>query len=79
MRKLRAALDDAEQFVASMPSDRAGALFLRDGKPVQPHPVQLDQFVEHRARGGGHLPTSPEIARAMLERHGPKPRDTDKR
>ena len=79
MRKLRAALDDAEQFVAAMPSDKAGMLFLRNGNPVQPDPARLDQVVEHRGRRGGHWPTSPEAARAMLERHRPKPRDSDKR
>jgi hypothetical protein len=72
MEKLRAALDDAEKFVAAMPSDKAGALFLKDGKPVQPDPTRLDQYVEHRGRRGGHLPTSPDVARAMLERHKSK-------
>jgi len=78
VRKLRTALDDAEQFVASMLSDKAGALFLKDGKPVQPDPAHLDQFVEHRARRGGHLPTSSEVAQAMLERHRSQAPDADK-
>jgi hypothetical protein len=74
MQKLRTALDEAEKFVAAMPSDKAGALFLQDGKPVQPDPTRLDRFVEHRGRRGGHLPTSPEVTRAMLERHRSKSR-----
>ena len=76
MRKLRAALDEAETFVAAMPSDKAGALFLKDGKPVQPDPAHLDQYVEHRGQRGGHLPTSTELEQAMLERHRSKPEST---
>jgi hypothetical protein len=79
MQKLRAALDDAEKFVAAMPSDKAGALFLKDGKPVQPDPTRLEQFVEHRGRRGGHLPTSSEVTRAMLERLTSKPHRSDGR
>ncbi len=76
MRKLRAALDEAEKFVTAMPSDKVGALFLKDNELVQPDPARLDQYVEHRGHRGGHLPTSPELAQAMLERHRSKPRDT---
>jgi hypothetical protein len=77
MRKLRAALDEAEEFVMAMPSEKAGTLFLKDGHPVQPDPSALDQTVEHRGQRRGHWPTSPEIARAMLERYTPKPHGTD--
>lgn len=77
MQKLRAALDEAEQFVAAMPSEKAGALFLKDGRPIQPDPSAVDQTVEHRGQRRGHWPTSPEIARAMLERYAPKPQGGD--
>ena len=69
MRKLRAALDDADRFVAAMPSDRAGILFLDAAGPVQPDPARLADTTEHRGQRRGHWPTSPEIARAMMERH----------
>ena len=75
MGKLRAALDEAERFVLVMPSEKAGALFLRDGCPVQPDPSALNETVEHRGQRRGHWPTSPEIARAMLERYTPKAND----
>jgi hypothetical protein len=74
---LRQALDEAEKFVASMPSDKAGALFLTDGQPVQPDPSALDRVVEHRGQRRGHWPSSPEIARAMLERYARKPTASD--
>ena len=35
MTRLRTALDDAEKFVAAMPSDKAGLIFLRAGRPVR--------------------------------------------
>jgi hypothetical protein len=76
MQKLRAALDEAEQFVMAMPSDKAGLLFLKDGRAVQPDPNALDQTLEHRGQRRGHWPTSPDIARAMLERYTANSRDT---
>lgn len=67
MQKLRSALDEAEQFLAAMPSDKAGALFLREGRPVQPDPGALDLVMEHRGSRRGHWPTSTEISHAMME------------
>jgi len=64
--RLRRALDEAEQFVASMPSNRAGLIFLRDGVPVQPDPAKLDGATAHAPRRSGHWPSSPEITAAML-------------
>jgi hypothetical protein len=66
MRKLRAALEEAEQFVAAMPSEKAGVLFLRDGRPVQPDPTMLDACTSHAPQRRGHWPSSPDIAAAML-------------
>ncbi|MCC6780724.1 MAG: hypothetical protein IT537_29465 [Hyphomicrobiales bacterium] len=68
MRKLRAALALAETFVASMPTAKAGLLFLRDGRPVQPDPTGLAGYVEHPLQRRGHWPSSPEISAAMLAR-----------
>lgn len=68
MRKLRAALMQAEAFVARMPSAKAGLLFLRDGRPVQPDPEGLAGYVEHPPQRRGHWPSSPEISAAMLAR-----------
>lgn len=66
MRRLRAALDEAEQFVAIMPSDKAGLLFLRSGRPVQPDPTMLDAYAVHAPQRRGHWPSSPDITAAML-------------
>lgn len=66
MSKLRVALDEAEQFVASMPSNKAGLLFLRAGRPVQPDPTMLDAYTTHAPQRRGHWPSSPDITAAML-------------
>ncbi|MGQ0673330.1 MAG: hypothetical protein ACT4N2_10710 [Hyphomicrobium sp.] len=66
MRRLRAALDEAEQFVSGMPSDKAGLLFLRSGRPIQPDPSKLDAYTSHGPSRRGHWPSSPDITAAML-------------
>lgn len=73
--RLRAAIDAAEQFVAVMPSEKAGRYFLQNGRVVEPDPANLAACVEHALQRQGHWPTSPEIERAMLERYltGPLP------
>ena len=74
-RRLKAARERAEAFLARMPSAYAGALFIRDGKPVQPDPLRLDTYVLHRAKRRGHWPTSSEIGTAMIESFAPPPTD----
>jgi hypothetical protein len=69
LRRLRAALDDADAFVARMPTDRIGLLFLKDGAVVQPDPDRLDEYQTHADQRRGHWPTSTEITTAMLERY----------
>lgn len=66
MRKLRTALDEAEQFVGAMPSDLAGLLFLQAGVPVQPDPAHLAAYVTHAPARRGHWPTDPGITVEML-------------
>lgn len=72
-QRLRAALEEAEVFVRSMPTGKEGLLFLKDGKPVQPDPEALDSYVEHKGQLRGHWPSSSEISSAMLERYGKGP------
>jgi hypothetical protein len=69
MRRLRGALTDAETFVARMPTDKIGLLFLKDGKIVQPDPEHLEAYTTHAGRRQGHWPSSSEIGSAMLERY----------
>jgi len=70
---LRAALEQAEAFVARMPTDKAGLLFLENGRVVQPDPDHLDRYGTHAGQRRGHWPASAEISSAMLERYGSKP------
>jgi len=70
LARVRAALDEAETFVQSMPTEKLGALFLKDGRVVQPDPDRLDEYEVHHGRRGGHWPSDPKIMRAMLEEQG---------
>ncbi|HVW08350.1 MAG TPA: hypothetical protein VHC90_07195 [Bryobacteraceae bacterium] len=74
-RRLRAGLDEAEAFVARMPTDKAGLLFLKQGRVVQPDPARLSDYQTHAGQRRGQWPSSSEISRAMLEsyRKSPKP------
>jgi hypothetical protein len=71
--RLRAALDEAEAFVAQMPTDKMGRLFLQDGKVVQPDPDHLEAYATHAGQRRGHWPTSPDIAAAMFEHYKKRP------
>ncbi len=65
-QKLRAALNEAEAFVLQMPSEKAGLLFFEGNRIVEPDPRALDHYPTHAGHRGGHWPSSPEIASAML-------------
>jgi len=67
--RIRTMLDESEAFVARVPSDRVGFLFLKDGIPVQPDLDHLDSYELHSGAIGGIWPSSPEISRAMLENY----------
>lgn len=67
VERLRKALDEAEAFVARMPTEKAGLLFLENGRIVQPDPERLDRYETHAALRGGHWPATSEIYSAMLE------------
>ena len=68
MARLRAALTEAETFVARMPTEKAGLLFLKGDKVVQPDPDHLDEYQTHAGQRRGHWPASSEITAAMFER-----------
>jgi len=69
MRRLRAILEEAEAFVMKMPTDKAGLLFLKDGRVVQPDPDHLEDYQTHAGQRRGQWPSSGEITTAMLERY----------
>jgi len=73
LARLRSALEDAETFVARMPTEKAGLLFLENGGVVQPDPDHLDRYQTHAGQRRGHWPASSEITSAMLERRDRKP------
>jgi hypothetical protein len=68
-RRLVVALDEAEGFAKSMPTDKRDRLFLKDGVPVQPDPARLADYVNHAPQRCGHWPSSSEIGSAMLEKY----------
>jgi hypothetical protein len=69
MIRLRELLDEAEVFVARMPTYKAGLLFLEGGKVVQPNPEHLERYEAHAGQRRGHWPESAEISSAMIERY----------
>jgi len=71
--RLRIALAAAEAFVARMPTDKMGLLFLKDGEVVQPDPEHLEFYQTHAGQRRGHWPSTSEITAAMFERHNKKP------
>jgi hypothetical protein len=73
MTRLRKVLSEAEAFVSPMPTERAGLLFLQEGRVVQPDPDRLDEYQTHGGRSRGHWPSSPEITGAMFERYNKEP------
>lgn len=69
LAKLRSALDEADAFVARMPTDKVGLLFLQDGKVVQPDPDHLESYETHAGQTRGHWPSSADLSAAMLKRY----------
>ncbi len=73
-RRIRSMIEDAENFIAKLPSDAVGVIFMDGEKPVQPDVTALDKYQRNPGAPRGFWPSSPEILRAMLERYGePKP------
>lgn len=73
MARLRAALSEAEEFVAKMPTEKVGVLFLEHGRVVQPDPARLEEYQVHAGSRRGHWPTAGDIMAAMLERYKQQP------
>ena len=68
-RRIRAMIQDAEAFLAALPSDAIGVVFMEDGHAVQPDLTMLAQYHRHTGTSRGSWPSSPEISGAMLARH----------
>ena len=73
-KRIKAMLDAAGDFIALLPSEAVGLLFLDEtGKPVQPDPAAPDHHRRHAGARRGHWPSSSGIGTAMLERYGTPP------
>ena len=68
-RRIRSMIEDAENFVAKLPSDAVGVIFMDGGKAVQPDVSALTKYQRNPGAPRGLWPSSPEISRAMLERY----------
>jgi hypothetical protein len=66
--RIRSMLQDAESFIATLPSDAVGVIFMDGDKPVQPDVNALGKYRRNPGAPRGVWPSSPEISRAMLER-----------
>lgn len=70
--RLHASHRDPESYVAGstpLTRNKAGLLFLKNGKVVEPDPSRLEECESHAGQRRGQWPTSVEISTAMLERY----------
>jgi len=67
-------IEDAENFIAKLPSDAVGVIIMDGEKPVQPDVNALDKYRRNPGAPASFRPSSLDIAHAMLESYGePKP------
>jgi hypothetical protein len=69
-RRIRSMIEQAARFIAGLPSDAVGVIFMDGGKPVQPDLDALDRYQRNPGGVSGVWPSSPDITRAMLDRYG---------
>ncbi len=68
-RRIRSMIEDAETFIAKLPSDAVGVIFMDGDKPVQPDLNALDKYQRKPGAPSGLWSSSPDITQAMLERY----------
>jgi len=68
-RQIRNMIEDAERFIAQIPSDDVGFVFLDGGRPTQPDVTALSRYERRAGSRRGLWPSSPEISSAMLDRY----------
>ena len=68
-RRIRNMIEDAEHFIALIPSDAVGVVFLDGDQPVQPDLLNLQNYQRRAGARRGFWPSSSEISRAMLEHY----------
>jgi hypothetical protein len=67
--RIRAMIEQAEEFVGRVAGEDVGFVFLDGDKAVQPEPGQIGRYRRHGGSRGGIWPSSPEISRSMLDRY----------
>jgi hypothetical protein len=73
-RRIRSMIEDAENFIAKLPSDDAvGVIFMEGDKAVRPDVNALEKYSRNPGAPRGFWPSSPEISAAMLDRYSKKP------
>jgi len=68
-RRIRQMIEHAANFIAKLPSDAVGVLFLDGKTPVQPNLDTLDRYQRNAGALRGVWPSSDEISQAMLKRY----------
>ncbi len=66
-RRIRNMIEDAESFIATLPSDAVGVVFMEGGRPVQPDVRNLTLYGRNPGSHQGLWPSSPEISQAMFD------------
>lgn len=64
-RRIRSMIEAAEDFIASLPSDAVGVIFMEGEKPVQPDVNALARYRRNPGATYGLWPSSPQITQAM--------------
>jgi hypothetical protein len=68
-RRIRAMIENAENFIGEIPSNDVGLVFLEGDKPVQPDLRTLTKYQRRASARRGIWPSSTGISSAMLERY----------
>jgi hypothetical protein len=67
-RRIRGMIEHAEGFIAKLPSDAVGVIFMDGNKPVQPDLAALGRYQRNPGAPSGLWPSSPDTMHAMVER-----------
>jgi hypothetical protein len=67
--RIRAMMESAEKFLASLPSDSVGYIFLENGAAVEPDLAAPERYVRRGGSRRGIWPSSDNISGAMLTRY----------
>jgi hypothetical protein len=71
--RVRAMIEAAEAFLARLPSDAVGYVFMDGERAVQPDLQALGKYSRNPGAIRGFWPSSPSLSTAMLQHHGKLP------